>query len=324
MNDNNSFDRLCICRTKLQAYTFCLLLSKEKKSFDFILFIDDCHNRDNLQFLERLSEANNIKFSYYAKKNVFSDVNSIINFAIKNRCHDLYISSLGNGYISLMLGILRYDCLLTFDDGAANLEKQSFVYVPRNSIARKFFFTIFYKSKDLETIIDSSSVHFNIFPKFLYPYPGYFRNEVNINFLFNNINIDLNIGSYDCIFIAPCYEEYFNDPLEGYQKTTLFLKNKIREGSRVLYVNHPRSSFEVPKELATEKKLNGYLLEELVPSFFKENEVLELVGFGNTTQAFFLNDKRVKITILINDGVKEKYVNHFFFLYSQINKVVLD
>ncbi|WP_333913722.1 glycosyltransferase family 52 [Vibrio coralliirubri] len=324
MSNLTRYEKLSICRTKLQVYTFCLLLSQKKTNSNFIFFIDDNYNEANLQFLKRISDNTNVKYTYYVKKNVISDLIVLLGFVNKYSCCEIYISSVGNGYISLMLGVLKYDSLITFDDGAANLEKSSFVYIQRNSFARKLFFMVFYKSKSLKQIVESSSIHFNIFPDFLYPVKGYFNNEVNINLLFKSSNVGVKLGDFDCVFVAPCYEEYFNDPLEAYRKVILFLNDKIREGFRLLYVSHPRSSFEIPQGLTPDKSLNEYLLEELIPSLYKEEKPLELIGFGNTTQAFFLSDDKVNITILSSVEVKEMYVNHFFSCYSGINRVALD
>ncbi len=312
---------LAICRTKLQAYTLTKILLRKKETNILVYYIDDNFNKFNLDFIENLSSQANFKYEYIVKRNTVCDIIRLLSYFSFRRYHNFYISSVANGYISVIAGVIRFNNLITFDDGAASLELNSFVYNERKGKYRIVLSVLFPGSYTVKDFFIASSEHYSIFPERLYPIKNFFNNNVNISkFFFNRIEErKLNKDSLD-VFLAPCYEECFEDSEYGFKKVIEYL-DTLRTKS-IIYIPHPRSSYPIPRGCLNSSLNESILTEEYITRMsFLYN--IRLIGFGNTTQAFFI-DSSIDVVILVSSSFKDKYKNSFFSTIESINYESID
>ncbi|WP_175577519.1 glycosyltransferase family 52 [Photobacterium proteolyticum] len=315
---------LALCRTKLQVFTLSLILARKKEETVEIYYFDDSYKSDTLDFLNRICKSKGYQFKYFVKKNTFSDLSFIYREFRNKEYSNLYIASLCNGYISLATGLINFVNLITFDDGAANLEKSSFVYQQRESLKRSLFFSLFRSGYSLSDIVSKSSEHYNIFEASLYPYKGYFSKEINISDVFqSSVQLDLN-EEFSHLFLSPCYEELFEDPEQGYCNVRDFLKLQLSTSDKVGYIQHPRSSYPTPDLPGLVDLTSNYIAEEIIADLAVGPCSLSLIGFGNTTQAFYINSNKIQNVLLTSNNMKKQYINHFFNKSSNITYFTLD
>lgn len=198
----------------------------------------------------------------------------------KNRCYNtVFLSSIEQAFIQIILSQIEFDHLITFDDGTANLNKNGVFYKNNRSTKGKIILSLFGNRFDLNKLKQRIDKHITIYKT---------NNNIvsNLEFLdlgflskFNNKNTDRE--SVKKIVIGTVYDEMVAKKEDKIHLIKL-LENFFSKSNDVLYFPHPRDKTHYFKSIKYVEK--DLLVEEALMDLSQNYSKIEIFGFLSSAQ----------------------------------------
>lgn len=298
LNENKIF----ICLTPLQMRISEQIISQYViVNYKIIcLFLID--NEKYKYYYEALKKNSSDSFVYYPKekatgfsllKDVYIFKKMIIKSGILNNITSVYVASIDNRYVQLIISMLKNVNVYTFDDGFANLNYNGSYYRDENlSKFRLFLWRIVGISFFAQDIRKKSEMHYTLY-----------NGKRNITTPLNNVKLieDIvdprsKIQSEINIFLGqPLYEV-------NILVNNCFLNDTLKKLNIDLYFPHPREKYIIDSNVKVESS-----------NLIFEDYVLDL---------FYKNDKAIKINIytFFSTAVLNLDNVHFINCYVVLNE----
>lgn len=149
---------------------------------------------------------------------------------------DLYLASINNYIFQIIILIGRFDNLFTFDDGTANLFRNSFFYHSTGLKARirKILINTILRAPNVDDIKLRRGNHYTIFP---------FSDGVYVPLLECKVSSEISKCSKRnlIVFVGGCYDELSYNPNLLFERVKKFVEDKY---SSYIYLPHPRCSYK--------------------------------------------------------------------------------
>jgi len=279
------------------------------------------NNKEEFQVVI-LSYDKNIKYDYYINKLKLICVN-LIHFNVetdskiqrlkemlmfKNKINILknvyfckvFIASIENPFLLLLLSTIKFGAIYTFDDGTANINKESIYY--RNlkigfieSIIRKIL-GIKYQRDDIKK---TSISHYTLYPS----HDNIIPSTIPIQFLntkSSELLKDSNNANQETISVflgqpLDRIDSYFNDE---------FIKKIIKKYRINYYFPHPRERTIIEGVNYIESEL---IFEDYLISLITKNKKINIYTFFSTAALNVSNLENIKIFCLKNEYIFSRY-----------------
>lgn len=204
------------------------------------------------------------------------------------QCSTVYLASIENFFVHLVLSKIRFNQICTFDDGSGNIDPFSGFYVNHEgSFLKKFVKSVLQVNYDLTKVKSLSNVHYSIFRS---PY-NVIENIKIINFSPKRPrSVDYQESSTASIFLGTVFSELtVSDPGHALRWCVEHLSG-IDHAK--FYIPHPRErKVRNLNEFTTVVDLMS--AEEAIIDLLNKFEYVVVYGFMNTTQLLFANETRV-------------------------------
>lgn len=311
---------LIICLTPLQV-----LIAKEiirinsNQIFDFILITNN--KNDKYKYYYDVLKEICIKSYFYS----FSWSSSFLNFLnflnFKKsiglefefkKYSSIYVASIDSRHIQYIIGQSKKDInVYTFDDGLANIVKDSIYIKDKINFLKKIIFFIIGIKLDLVDIKKRSKLHYTIY-------------SLNNNVSKKTKKIDLLnmnfLSGEECkkkvrIFIGQPYSELLGKDFDEIYKILDILKVDF-------YFPHPREK-QVDKIQVNVIKTH-LVFEDYLLNYIKENNCdVEVYSFLSSAAANVINIKSVKVNILYNKYLYSKY-SDMYLLFKEMGAKIIE
>jgi beta-galactosamide-alpha-2,3-sialyltransferase len=203
-------------------------------------------------------------------------------FIKTKRFENIYLASIDSYFCQLIVSNNIKSLVYTFDDGTANIIKNSTYYITEKFSTKQFFYFIAGNRFSKLSIREKSLKHFTIYKNI----ENISKNKENLS-LFNDFDLHSDsILKNNCIVIlGTAYHEIAIDikdckKIKG--RLTKYVKNNNINAEPVFYVPHPRELIENNDILWT-VNIN-VLVEEYIIYLLTRFCNIKLIGFGSTAQ----------------------------------------
>ncbi|GKX51176.1 glycosyltransferase family 52 protein [Budvicia aquatica] len=213
----------------------------------------------------------------------------------------LYLSSVDNGIVHFFMSYLNFDILNTFDDGTANISKDSVFYIqPKKSFIKNILHILLGKRFDLKSICKKTSQHYTIYPEF-----ENITNKITplnlLNYTANNINELDSKKSINC-FLGSIYHEIVTNSIH-----VNFLEYRVVETVNSLdaiYFPHPRETVGLNVgHFSSDKRI----AEEIVVDYLQQGYHVNVYGFSSSAQFNLLNIPGVTCYVIDSIMLKDAF-----------------
>ena len=295
---NKISSALVLIRTPFQAWVFKkIIIAEQLSQFDFLYFSQDLSEEDYFYFRQIARKSRRSKF-IYEPRHKFSILNNIKFFIkgkkfIKDRTyHTVFISSIDSFSINALAYKSKFDKLVTFDDGAANIDKRG-TYFNDFSCFRSVFYMKILGAKQINTIRSRIDRHYSIYQNIenivenekVISVKGWSKDEANSL-----------IGTKKTYFIGGPFEESLN------KNQITRLENYLKKIHIDKYVKHPRERTPLAIGVSfLEKK--GRIAEDAIVSD-ADGKSIVLVGYLSSV-LFNLSSYASRTILLVPEASDE-------------------
>ncbi|MEN3158175.1 glycosyltransferase family 52 [Alkalimonas sp. NCh-2] len=291
---------LFICSTALQT-VIAQRIIHEKKLINYEIFYFTHVESDKEKYYFHQLENKSRKSIFYLCRTrfpkYFLDIKRLFK-AKKYNC--IYLASVDNVYAHLVLTHCVFSKLITFDDGASNISKDSIYYISRRSKFTAIIYFLLGCRYSLEKVKRSSVEHFSI-----YPNRKNIIDNVSLISLFGEDNLarDMPVLNDEChVFlgsllhvVANTNADYLSVKLEKYFKG---LEN-------FFYIQHPKDNSNYFNSF---EKLPGNLIaEDLIVELGKKFKTVNVYGIGSAALFNLIGVEWVNIHTLVSPEVKSQF-----------------
>ncbi len=291
---------LVIVTTPLQS---CIVnkLMKEK-DYD-VVYLTTTNNKKNQYYYSVLAKAATNSMYYVLKCN--NKFNSLLDYIVFNRKFELYskyenvyLASINDRYVQLVLSKVEFINLYTFDDGFANINYNGLYYqkIIKKSFRDKIWFFLGNRY-DIDQIKKKSLKHFTIY-----------ENEKNIidnveylNIFENNFIDNVDSNSEIKFFLGqPLYE------LDG-RFDNHYMENILSKVGIDFYFPHPRENYLLKEKEIINSEL---IFEDYLTQYMEKNPNKKIVLYSFFSTVFLnVNHKNVKKIAIYDNFLEIKYKN---------------
>ncbi|EII6282559.1 hypothetical protein LHQ35_005347, partial [Escherichia coli] len=163
---------LFICVTPLQMLIAEKIIDKTRPVNIEIIVLAYQKNDKYMHYIKRLEKkCTNFTVLAVTPKNklvtviAFAKLHTILNKNMSKTYSEVYLSSIDNKYVQLIVSKLNYARLYTFDDGTANIIKSSAYYQEeKKTLKTNILRWIFGINKGLQEIKSEICKHYTIYP----------------------------------------------------------------------------------------------------------------------------------------------------------------
>jgi len=308
---------LFICMTPLQILIAKSIISDKKiENCNFLIFY--YNDNTKYKYYINLLKKKGFDYDFYEIKSKTKagrllelfKIKKFIN-KIKNRkFEDIYVSSINNALIHTALQELSFYRIFTFDDGLANLYKDSGYYIDKEVKIQKFIKRILGVSWSLKLIKSSSQMHYSIY-----------KDKDNIINEVTYINLQTSSNILDYKGKKEVLKIYIGQPLYEVDDcfTQEFLIKVLSEIGVDYYFPHPRESLNGNFNYIE----SNLILEDYYVEISRNYEVHFYTFFSTAIINIGMMDENLKSYVLFNDYLMKKYksVYHVFDFKSYIDFV---
>lgn len=288
-------DQLFVCFTPLQLLIAKNIVITEKFSNSKILIIKLSDNKKLDFYLEKNQHLFNNQVRIFRPQGKFKFLKllSLLKFIILNfnflKVDTLFIASLHDRFAQIIISLLQPRYLITFDDGIANLYRES----------------IFFTSKIIKSLILNKALcHYTIFPNMdnILPYD-------KLKFVQLLESKDSNISVTNAgrrivkIFLGQPYDEMSGCISE---ENIIAILKKLNID---FYLRHPREKVLGQILNITEIINTDLIIEDYLSIYLKnnENDLIELYSLNSTALITTTSFDRVKTYAIANKCLNESY-----------------
>lgn len=292
--------KLFICYTPLHIVLAKKIIQVQNiSSFGFI-YLYDVETEQNIYYYNLLAPYATYSHQALRRKKIIIDLFIILKIFIETKklhaaSFEIYTANIKSIHTRLLMFLLGYSKLYTFDDGCANIVKFGFYFSPNENQLSKVFFSLFEPKLLYKNLKSTMLIHYTIFhDENIYPnrqYISLFDSNVLNNQKIKKRNITILLTSV-----------LFENNIISL-KTERDLYHNVIEYFNVDYViSHP--SEKINKIYENNKKITTpYIAEEQIMDFSKTNNIT-VIGFFSTTllNIYGLNITNRIISINFNDS----------------------
>ncbi|WP_324034710.1 glycosyltransferase family 52 [Aeromonas caviae] len=232
---------LFICTSPLQSLIASNIINAEKVAqYDVLYYVDNI-NSVHLNYLNNVSVA---------ARDVVVMHDLMLKFPLnviylwrKFRGRDynrIYISSIEATHFHYLLSIIKFNELITFDDGTANIVKSSLYYKDRNPGLVKAVFKMIGSRYSLERMKSDSSRHYTIYEN----QSNIVENPIYIPLVSHCVNLECSdFHSVDYVILGTVYNAVVKDESSVYflkVKLKKYIDRLIFDKRKVIYIPHPK------------------------------------------------------------------------------------
>lgn len=304
---------LVVCITPLQI----LIARKLTKIFPDQIFYSLCiyydDNKKYKYYIDLIKGDVSHASSYYAKSNNkimrFFDLLAFSQFLNKNKFPDfsnVYIASVDNPFVQLLISSIIFKNIYTFDDGTANLWKNSIYNVPLDKgFVQKILLKLLGVKYDIHALKEISKAHYTLF-------------EDTIFLRDKNVKIDLYDFKDDKYVVdeSKNIKIFLGQPFNDL-KYDVFNEGDIKKVLNTLnvknYFPHPRERvvYNFIDYIDSSKIFEDYIFDLLAAHYS-----IEVYTFLSTAALTVANIEKLKVYALYNDELYQD----FFELYEIFRK----
>ncbi len=295
LNQKKSEKTLFLCTTPLQLVICLKIIELKKISIFDVLYYTNKTSATARSYFEKISLESENNIFLHIKNNKELLISFFFTqkpFTKKNNYKNIYLASIDNLLFKKILKINPKSDIYTFDDGTANIFKDSEYFKPE-SIKKLIFFLKFFNLPNKKNIIKKTNLHYTIFDKFENIVPQEKTKFISIfqhkNKYYNKNNISFFIG------------QPFHEYLEKNQLS--ILKKYLKEVKIDYYVLHPRETAPLLENINILDKENE-IAEIAIIKKSEKNKPLIISAFSTV---LFNIDKAVadKIYLSISESEEE-------------------
>ena len=306
----SKFRNLFICITPLQIVIAKRIIEeKQLKEVGFIIVFYN-ENPKYRFYIDRLKTENYITLEY--KVNSQSKLGRLIDvFKLKLflkqkklTAENIYLASIENALIHVILSNLNPKTLFTFDDGLANLDYCGQYYTNRENKIQKLVKKVLNISWHQNRIKNNSICHFSIYPNHKNIIP-----TVEFISLINDIQFNNTSNSYPIsIFLG----QPFNEIIAFDVKKLNPLSNTFKID---IYFPHPRESLDFSSLFDTKIQSTELIFEDYIISLINQNLNIKIVTIISTAALNVIHIPNVSVIALYDEALLARY-NHLYALLS--------
>lgn len=219
----------------------------------------------------------------------------------------VYVSSINNLHVHFMLSFCRFERLVTFDDGTANIVPTSSFHQDRStrlSKMRRLLSRLLGNRHTLDTVRHYSESHLTIYA---HRYPNIHRKVEFIELFLQPGDIALPaVAAVQPvrIFLGTVYGQVVRDKDRRATLVEKVARYLQCYGDDLLHLPHPRDD---GADFAHLRPIPGdAIAEEVVMELLQQGNSVELVGFANSTQFFFHGREGVRNIVLASSLLKSQ------------------
>jgi beta-galactosamide-alpha-2,3-sialyltransferase len=286
MLENN---KLIVCLTPFQMFLAEKIISKDVGKYTLI-FIEHGENEKNNYYFNLLSEKVSAAYRYnVCNSNGFLKLYFYVWFLIKlylvsSRFDTVYLSTINDKHIYILLRFFNLKKIVTFDDGIGNVYIDGVYFDENNNITNYVkeriisHYTIY---KGLENIVEADKLKL-------------------ISFNDSEITNDDTINKVS-IFLGQPYEEFMGENFDFSQLNEILTLYKIK-----YYFPHPRESIVYN---GCEYIKTHFIFEDYILDLLKKNSNLEvsIYTFLSSAALNVADYKRVKVFTLGSSDLLNRY-----------------
>lgn len=295
-----------MCLTPLQMLIANRVINLQRESADVVIMSYESNSKYDyyIELIKRnkyVRQVNVIQLGNLSCMSRVKTLREIQKFA-KDSSHyrKIYLASIDNFYMQYLLSRLKFQSIFTFDDGTANIFKNSSYFnnvaTFRSRIARVFL-GVRYNTFRIKTL---SELHYsiyrgydNIIPKVCF---------VDLYALNNQSNAYLSKGT-KYIFLG--------QPINNSSDLTIEVFQRInRSGySHLLYYSHPRESLlGLEQKIGSDNLLySNLVIEDFVSKQLEEGYSIEIFTIVSSAVFSLISWKGVKVHLVKVEVVKEYF-----------------
>ncbi|MND32411.1 CMP-N-acetylneuraminate-beta-galactosamide-alpha-2,3-sialyltransferase [compost metagenome] len=289
------------------------IVEQNPASYD-VLCLSYNENEKYDYYFNRLSLVceNSYRFVVYSENKIYR----IFDFArfkfylfkiLKNKYSKIYLASIDNPFVHMLLSYVHGQSIVTFDDGSANIYSESnyYKYVEKNKI-QSFILEILGNNYNISKVINESTFHYTI-------YEGHNNIVEEVRFLpmFLDIKTKKNSGVMKIFLGQPL------DELKGgnSNKIISFLKNLNIQN----YFPHPRESL-IYKDFNYIK--TPLIFEDYILKLLEEGYQVDVYTVLSTAALNVASLENVNVNVLYEEDLGLHY-EKFYHLFNALNCNIL-
>ncbi|ALU43241.1 glycosyltransferase family 52 [Pseudoalteromonas rubra] len=289
-----------VCYTTLQLMIAERVVAKLGLSDVVFSFVTKKPYDSSTNFIGTLRDRGYSVNEYYYDGKVLETVFELVRVFSKVRADSIYIASIDNVFMHLILSKASYDSLYTFDDGSANVIKSSVYYnLEKRSYKFKLFYFLFFINFDASKVKRLSKAHYTIYPN----RSNIIEKTVPVT-LFDYKSEGMKNGKSINVLVGACYNEIFvEDCSTLIDNVCAFLDDT---GLETVYVKHPR---EFSSKVANKFKMldSRQVAEVHISNLLDEYETVNIYSFLSTCQLNLSSIPRVNNFVIYSEKMTSTF-----------------
>lgn len=227
----------------------------------------------------------------------------------KNKKFDsVYIAGVDANIVHFILSIIKFDKLITFDDGSANIVKNSVYYEVNKGFKNKINSIIYYLyGRRFNLISTKRSIyrHYTLFPDM----DNIYMPTTPLHLFDYNID-SVSQRDEECIVILGTICREILKPGERLQLVIELIQNIIdnNKDRPVIFIPHPRGDINTLKRVTIDDR--ALLAEEKIKELIKQYKTVSIYGFCSTTQYNLVHLPMIKNYYFISSSFKKRLLNY--------------
>jgi beta-galactosamide-alpha-2,3-sialyltransferase len=226
----------------------------------------------------------------------------------KKTYRNVYIASIDSIHAQYALSLCQFDCMRTFDDGTANIEKTSIYYNDNPDFKEKIkrvLRVLTGNRYSVDRIANETDRHYTIYHEMSNITEK--LEAVDLLSLFKIENDRKKVNKNAVIFLGTVYEEVLierGDFAALMERLHLFFSSFLRDGS-VFYLPHPRDEGHYFSGFIWERSRK--IAEEIILEKLAIYDSVVLVGFASSAQFNFINQGSVENIVLCSSLIRRPF-----------------
>lgn len=216
---------------------------------------------------------------------------------------NVYIASIDSKVFHFILSWIKFDKLYTFDDGTANIIKDSIYYRKKSTgIKRKAKDYMSGVKYNMDSVKDSSCLHYTVYNQ----YDNIIKNTCYISLsekYSTNRNSSISKNVSCSVFLGTVYHDVFEKNIDIETILTTCLNLIKNNDNDLYYIPHPReTSKEKPTGLM--RLTTNNIAEKEIENLLDKYSTIFLYGFMSSSQLNLASNTRINNNIFYSEKMK--------------------
>lgn len=302
---------LIICCTPLQVLIAERIMEKFPREEFFGVMLHTVENKKFNFYSERLREKTSYFFSMKLHNNrldLLKDIYKLKSFFSRKSFQRVFLANFNELHIQFLLSTIQFQEINTFDDGTANIVKNSlFLQNDPKTIIRKSMNVILgnkYRSEDIRKLIHQ---HYTLYPS----QPNIVSNTVEIQL---NIKREINDKKNN-----KTINVFLGQPVYANEKDNINLAKKVIDNFNIdYYFPHPRETYQLEGVEYIDTPL---IIEDYISNIPEQH--FKIYTYFSSAVLNLINNKNVELIALRIDTDKSDFID-CYSLFEQVGIPVID